>query len=80
MNCSRCQGLMIEDHFMDYDGTFGHMWASGHRCMNCGNVHDPVIEQNRFTRAQQTPALVGSGENYSMDADENIPSVLLRAA
>lgn len=44
MNCSRCHGLMVNDHFLDFDGTIGHMWAKGYRCMNCGNVHDPVIE------------------------------------
>jgi hypothetical protein len=53
MNCSRCHGLMVREHFLDFDGTIGHMWASGHRCMNCGNVHDPVIEQHRLARTQQ---------------------------
>jgi hypothetical protein len=53
MSCSRCHGLMVKEHFLDFDGTIGHMWASGHRCMNCGNVHDPVIEQHRLVRTEQ---------------------------
>ena len=53
MNCSRCHGLMVREHFLDFDGTIGHTRASGHRCMNCGNVHDPVIEHHRLARIQQ---------------------------
>lgn len=44
---------MVREHFLDFDGTIGHTWASGHRCMNCGNVQDPVIEQHRLSRIQQ---------------------------
>lgn len=47
MNCSRCRGLMTQDHFMDYEGTTGFMWMAGWRCLNCGHIDDPVIEQNR---------------------------------
>ncbi len=81
MSCSRCQGLMIRDHFMDFDSTIGHMWANGYRCMNCGNVHDPVIEQHRLARKQQAPAL----QHGEHEAGENelIPKskpIILRAA
>jgi hypothetical protein len=47
---------MVKDHLLDFDGTIGHMWMSGWRCMNCGNIHDPVVERNR--RTVQTKALV----------------------
>jgi hypothetical protein len=57
MNCVRCQGLMVREHFLDFDGTIGHMWASGYRCMNCGNVLDPVIKQHRLVSPQPTSAL-----------------------
>lgn len=53
MNCSRCQGLMVRERFLDFDGTIGQTWANGHRCMNCGNVHDPVIEHHRLARTPQ---------------------------
>jgi hypothetical protein len=44
---------MVKEHFLDFDGTIGHTWASGHRCMNCGNIHDPVIEHHRLARTPQ---------------------------
>ncbi|MBK9308534.1 MAG: hypothetical protein IPM58_15965 [Nitrospira sp.] len=81
MSCSRCQGLMIQDHLMDFDGTIGHMWANGYRCMNCGNVHDPVIEQHR--RARRHQALTLQHSEHEAEEDESIPdseTVILRAA
>jgi uncharacterized Zn finger protein len=53
MNCLRCQGLMIEDQFLDLEGAFGEMWATSLRCVNCGCVHDAVIEQHRQARHQK---------------------------
>jgi hypothetical protein len=47
MTCLRCQGLMVEDHFFDFEGTYGFMWMRGWRCMNCGHAADPIIEANR---------------------------------
>ena len=46
MECMRCQGLMVEDHFIDMHWTGGLMWMKGWRCMNCGHVVDPLIEAN----------------------------------
>ena len=81
MSCSRCQGLMIRDHFLDFDGTIGHMWANGYRCMNCGNVHDPIIEQHRLARTQQMSAFqndeLGSRKN---DLIADSETIMLRAA
>ena len=47
MECRRCQGLMVEDHFFDLEGTHGFMWMKGWRCMNCGHAADPLREANR---------------------------------
>ena len=58
MECMRCRGLMAEDHFIDLQETGGLMWMKGWRCLNCGQVVDPLIEQNR--RLQEAPVL-GSG-------------------
>ena len=81
MTCTRCQGLMVEDHFMDFDGTIGHMWASGHRCMNCGNVHDAVIQQHRLARASQSPVLAHHNVNVPINPIcEDVHASLLRAA
>jgi hypothetical protein len=49
MNCTRCQGLMVQEHFFDMEGTSGHTWSNSQRCMNCGHAHDAVIERNRVT-------------------------------
>jgi len=81
MSCSRCQGLMIRDHFLDFDGTIGHMWANGYRCMNCGNVHDPVIEQHRLAREQRALAIPnGEHESRKNDLIPDSQTVMLRAA
>ena len=47
MKCRRCQGLMAEDQFFDFEGTQGFMWMKGWRCMNCGHAADTLIEANR---------------------------------
>lgn len=50
MECRRCQGLMVEEHFVDFEGTQGFMWMKGWRCMNCGHAADSVIETNHRLR------------------------------
>ncbi len=74
MSCSRCCGLMVKDNLMDFDGTSGHMWVSAMRCMNCGHVHDPVMEQNR-----RSP--VGDEADYHDDEVHlGIESIVAQAA
>ena len=51
MECIRCRGLMVEDHFFDLEGTQGFMWMKGWRCMNCGHAEDPLTEANRRLHA-----------------------------
>ena len=42
MTCGRCKGLMVDEWRPDFcPETF--VW----RCINCGSVTDPLIEQNR---------------------------------
>ena len=48
MNCPRCQGFMVEDYFIDLRESMGPHWVTGWRCMNCGNVVDPMIAVNRL--------------------------------
>jgi hypothetical protein len=47
MTCRRCQGCMARDHFLDLQESGGEWWMEGWRCINCGHVFDPVVEQNR---------------------------------
>lgn len=64
MNCSRCRGLMVEDDFLDYEGGFGEMWATSCRCLNCGQVYDAVIEQNRLARQEKVVMFSSSEPDY----------------
>lgn len=63
MNCSRCLGLMIEDQFLDMAGQYGEMWARSLRCVNCGHVHDSVIQLHRLAR-QEVVAIPSSEPDY----------------
>ena len=42
MQCPRCQGTMIVDHFVDM-ATSGEIWMPGWRCLMCGEIIDPII-------------------------------------
>ncbi len=50
MRCTRCQGLMVRDHFYDLLDDSGHLSIRGWRCVNCGNILDRVILRNRARR------------------------------
>ena len=51
MTCQKCKGLMIAESRPDYS-TGGTVL----RCINCGLVLDPLIEQNRLARTRATHA------------------------
>jgi hypothetical protein len=51
MTCRRCQGCMARDHFLDLQESGGDWWLEGWRCINCGHVYDPGVEQNRRLHA-----------------------------
>ncbi len=42
---------MARDHFLDMQESGGEWWMEGWRCLNCGHVFDPVVEQNRRMHA-----------------------------
>jgi len=44
MRCKRCGGMMVYEKFYDYDEG-DCFW--GWRCINCGEVIDEVIIENR---------------------------------
>jgi len=47
MRCHRCQGRMIQDNFIDVHDDTGILDFQGWRCLNCGNIVDPVIGKHR---------------------------------
>ena len=53
MKCERCQGLLVQDHFMDMRDLSEGMWVASSRCMNCGHAVDPVIVANRKRHASR---------------------------
>ena len=67
MTCSRCLGLMVEDHFLDLQGAYGQMWTTSLRCVNCGHVLDAVIEQHRLARQEQILVLPNGEPDYQDD-------------
>jgi hypothetical protein len=49
---------MAKDYFLDLMESAESMWLAGWRCLNCGNVLDPVMERNR--RGQGMAAVVST--------------------
>lgn len=47
MDCQRCCGLMITDSFLDLRDDMGRLKFEGWRCINCGEVLDPVVLLHR---------------------------------
>jgi len=45
--CSRCGGLMVSDFCMDVLNSTGELEFAAKRCVQCGEVVDPVILRNR---------------------------------
>ena len=52
MSCTRCQGLMLEEHMIDLEGGYGEMWSCSWRCVNCGHRDDAVLRQHRQRYAE----------------------------
>ncbi|MFI5222905.1 MAG: hypothetical protein ACHQX3_01460 [Nitrospirales bacterium] len=55
MECTRCDGLMVVDSLIDMQESSIPMWMKGWRCVSCGNIVDPLIQQHRMI--QQTGTL-----------------------
>lgn len=48
--CSRCGGLLVSDFCMDLLNSTGELEFAAKRCVQCGDVIDPVIQRNRLLR------------------------------
>lgn len=49
--CPRCSGLMVEEMYYDFAGFRPFQ---GVRCVNCGEILDPVIRVHRYQRSDAT--------------------------
>ncbi len=47
MSCGRCGGCMMRESFSDLQDDTGRVWFEGWRCINCGEVVDPVVLTHR---------------------------------
>ena len=45
--CTRCGGLLVSDVCMDLLSSTGELEFAARRCVQCGEVVDPVIQRNR---------------------------------
>ncbi len=50
MTCQRCRGLMVKDHFIDLQESYGRPCIAGWRCVACGNILDPLIQRRRLVQ------------------------------
>ena len=50
--CTRCGGLMVDDLCMDLLNSIGESKFVAKRCVQCGEVVDPVILSNRQLRQE----------------------------
>lgn len=71
MHCTRCEGLMVTDHLIDIQESFGPMWMRGWRCVSCGNVVDSLIQRNRMIQhSQRSRVTVASAEEQPRGLDK----------
>ena len=50
--CTRCDGLMVNDSYIDLLNSVCESKFSAKRCVQCGEVVDPIILLNRQLRQE----------------------------
>lgn len=45
--CQRCGGFLVSYHCLDLENSWGDRWCQTLRCVQCGELVDPIILQNR---------------------------------
>ena len=76
MNCTRCQGLMLEEQMIDMEAGYGEMWTRGWRCFNCGHRDDAVLQHHRqgyATPMAGSPQLVSGQETVEVSWESAEP-------
>jgi methionyl-tRNA synthetase len=51
-SCARCGGLLVDDFSMELPDSTGELEGTAKRCVQCGEVVDPVIRRNRRIRQE----------------------------
>ncbi|UVT16305.1 MAG: hypothetical protein H8K04_01700 [Nitrospira sp.] len=70
MTCTRCHGLMLEEHLIDMEAGYGEMWSHSWRCVNCGHRDDAVLQHSRQLHAQ---SVVVSSRAVTVEAIVELP-------
>ncbi len=48
MDCQRCHGFMVMEHFEDVFVGASPIRAAGWRCVNCGEFYDALVLSHRM--------------------------------
>ena len=48
--CTRCGGIMVNDSYLELLNNVGELKFAAKRCVQCGEIVDPVILHNRQLR------------------------------
>lgn len=49
MGCHRCGGLLVQDWVVSLSNDGGDVQVLTYRCLQCGEILDPVVLHNRFS-------------------------------
>ena len=71
MSCSRCEGLMVIEQCFDFMDDTGHLDFMARRCVQCGEVIDPVIQQNRQRQLPVERVANHTGSGFSRSKEGN---------
>jgi RNase P subunit RPR2 len=52
--CLRCGGLMVKEFSLDLTNSSSEVECATRRCLQCGDILDPVILRNRHFRQEST--------------------------
>ena len=63
--CSRCEGLMVIEQCFDLMDDTGHLDFMARRCVQCGEVIDQVILQNRQRQLPVGRGADNTGSGFS---------------
>ena len=50
--CARCGGLLVRSRYIDLLDDTGQLEFSAQRCVQCGDVVDPIILHNRVRQSE----------------------------
>lgn len=65
--CARCHGLMVIEQCFDLTGDADHLDCLARRCLQCGDIIDPVILRNRRLQLEQGAGAGRKESNHEME-------------